>query len=103
MTLTVVFGEALPQGLIVALQHIDWLQRLGRTAGLGFFAGDRWRSAHDMLSGIDDVLVAAVVVTEHHPRGARRRELLVERHEVTRRTATPTVNRLPVIADTQQR
>ena len=32
------FGKALAQALIVALQHIDRLQRLGCAAGLGFFA-----------------------------------------------------------------
>ncbi|MCY1374888.1 hypothetical protein D9M69_622590 [compost metagenome] len=56
-----------------------------------------------MLGGIDDVLVAAVVVAEHDLGGARRRELLVEIHEVGRRTAAPTIDGLPVIAHTEQR
>ena len=70
------------QSLIIAMQYIDRHWRFGLTAGLGPLASNGRRSAHDMLGGIDDVLMAAKVVAEHHPGGGRRRELLVELHKV---------------------
>ncbi|MNP34688.1 hypothetical protein D3C76_1279890 [compost metagenome] len=95
--------QALGHALVITIKDVHRQQCLGFTAGLGFLPGNRRCCAHDVLGGIDDVLVAAVVVAEHDLGGARRRELLVELHEVGRRTAAPTIDGLPVIAHTEQR
>ncbi|MNZ79133.1 hypothetical protein D3C78_977280 [compost metagenome] len=94
--------QALGQRPVVTIVDVDRQQFCRFTAGLGFLARDRRCRPHDMLGGVDDVLMAAVVVAEHHPRGTGGRELLVELHEVFGRTATPAIDRLPVIAHTQQ-
>ncbi|MNR31348.1 hypothetical protein D3C85_1488550 [compost metagenome] len=78
------FHQALGHALIVPIQNVYRQQRFRRAAGFGFLACDGRRRADDVLSGVDDVLMTAIVVAEHDLGGARRREFFVELHEIRR-------------------
>ncbi len=100
----VVLEQRFTQGSFVSVEHLDrrtW--QLGRrAAGPSFLSGNR-RGALDQVFGrVDNLLLATVVVDQHHTGVGRRREGLGELHEVFGRTATPAVDRLPVIAHAQQ-
>ncbi|MNH30329.1 hypothetical protein D3C79_906200 [compost metagenome] len=101
----VVLDQGFTQGCLVTVEHLDrraW--QLGRRpAGPGFLAGNRRGALDQMLGRVDHLLLATVVVDQHHPGVGRRREGLGELHEVLGRTATPAVDRLPVVAHAQQR
>ena len=95
--------QLLAQRRIVTITHGDGHQWLRGSTGLGFLAADGRGGTHDVFGSINNVLMAAVVLAQHHPRGGGRREFLVELHEVLRRTAAPAIDRLPVIPHAQQR
>ncbi|MNL24986.1 hypothetical protein D3C87_1464440 [compost metagenome] len=63
--------QPLRHALVIPIQYVDRQQRLRLTTGLGLLAGDRRRGTHDVFGGVDDVLMAAVVIAEHDFGGAR--------------------------------
>ena len=75
-------GQFCDQPGIVPIQYLDRHQRFGLAAGLGPFARDGRRGAYDVFRCVNDMLLAAEIVAEHHPRGGRRDKFFVERHEI---------------------
>ena len=68
--------------LIIPIEDAHGDEFFGFATGLGLLSSNRGRGTDDMFGGIDDGLMTAVVVAQHHFRRAWRRELFGEFHEI---------------------